>query len=120
MGRRKTAVNCEIKPWLTAKQDCKDGRFIQIGNSLFFSKAFQHLSYGSQTLYLTMALESGGRKDFIFPLKAATKYGFNSSSFRRYIDELEKSGFIIRTSLANLRKPNEYSFSSEWKSREPP
>ena len=67
-----------------------------------------------------MALESGGRKNYTFPLAAAKKYGIAERSFRRFVDELSQAGFIIKHSMANLRQPNEYEFSFEWKQEKPP
>lgn len=120
MARRKAAKNCDIRPWLSARADCSEGRFLQIGNSLMLSKPFQALSPGAQMLYLCMALESGGRREFIFPRTAAKKYGVKPRSLLRYIDELSDAGFIDKTSLRNLRQPNEYSFSFRWKEERPP
>ena len=120
MGRRKLARNCTILPWLSSKPDCAEGRFLQIGNSLFLSKAFQNLSPGAQMLYLYAALESGGRIEFLFPQKTASKYGIAPRSLRRHLDELIEAGFIEKTSLKNLRQPNEYVFSFHWKESKPP
>jgi len=115
MGRHKAAVNCDIRPWLSARPDCKEGRFIQVGNSLYLSKTFQSLSSGAQQLYERMTMESGGRQTFLFPLSAAHKYGIAESSFRRYVKELIEAGFIERRSNKNLRKPNDYCFLLSWK-----
>lgn len=120
MARRKAAKNCEIRPWLSARADCSDGRFIQIGNSLLLSKSFQALSAGAQMLYLCMALESGGRREFQFTRTAAKKYGIPHRSMLRHVDELAAAGFIDKTSLWNLRQPNEYCFSFRWKEEQPP
>lgn len=120
MPRRKAAQNCLIRPWLTARADCKEGRFLQIGNSLLLSDKFQELSPGAQMLYLCMCLESGGRRELTFPLSSAKKYGIAQRSFRRYLTDLEKAGFIEKESLANLRRPNEYRFSFGWKEARPP
>lgn len=102
-------------PWLSARPDCKEGRFVQVGNSLLLSSCFQDLSAGARFLYLCMAMESGGKRDFTFPLSSAKKYGIAKNSFSRYIKELSDSGFISVHSMANLRQPNEYSFSFVWK-----
>lgn len=115
MPRRKTAKRCCILPWLSARPDCSEGRFIQVGNSLFLSKEFQALKPGPQMLFLAMALESGGKRDFEFPLSSATKYGIDDATFWRYVQKLEDAGFIVRHSMANLRKPNEYNFTLAWK-----
>ena len=66
-----------LKGWLSALPDCRDRRFIQIGNSLMLSKDFQKLSTGARWLYAAMSMESGGRREFIFPLSAAKKYGMS-------------------------------------------
>lgn len=113
MGKRKMRP---LLPWLSGKADGREKRFIQLGNSLLLSEKFQSLSAGARMLYCCMALESGGKRGFIFPLSCAKKYGFCSSSLRRYITEMETSGFLYRNSLKNLRIPNEYAFSFEWKS----
>ena len=101
--------------WLSAYPDGKEKRFIQIGNSLLFSSNFQELSDGAKHLYQCCAMESGGRREFEFPLKAAKKYGLAEKSFRRHITELVNGGFIEFNSGANTRQPNKYSFSFQWK-----
>ena len=125
MPRRKAAQNAKILPWLSGKLDEREGRFIQVGNSLLLSSksdggreknAFLELSTGARLLYLCMAMESGGRRDFTFPLAAAKKYGFATATFRRYVEELVNGSFIVRVSNKNTRQPNDYSFSFEWKS----
>ena len=93
---------------------------MQIGNSLLLSGMFHNLSSGAQMLFLCMSMESGGRRDFTFPLSSATKYGFPPRSFRRYVEELKQHGFIEKQSMANVRQPNEYRFSFAWKSEKPP
>lgn len=109
-----------LLPWLSAKADGKDGRFIQIGNSLLLSKRFQELSIGARYLYFCMAMESGGHSEFKFPLKVAKKYGIASTSLRRYISELEEGGYITVQSNKNLRIANDYRFSVAWKKRASP
>lgn len=120
MPRRKAAQNCKILPWLSARADCSEGRFLQLGNSLLLSETFQKLSSGAQVLFLCMSMESGGRREFTFPLSAAKKYGLPPRSFRRYVEELKQRGFIEKQSMANLRQPNEYRFSLAWKEEKPP
>ena len=115
MSRHKAAQHCKILPWLSARENNQEGRFLQIGNSLFLCDHFQNLSDGTKYLYLCMALESGGKKDFQFTRTSAKKYGISSSSLRRHVAELKESGFISFSSGANLRQPNEYIFSFEWK-----
>ena len=113
MGTRKHKDT--IPFWLSAKPDCKEKRFIQCGNTLLLSKDFQSISSGARFMYLCMAMESGGQREFIFPQSAAKKYGIPPASMRRYIDELVTGGYIEKQSMANLRQPNEYRFSRVWK-----
>ena len=35
-----------LKRWLTASSDCREKRFVQIGNTLLFDKKFASLSVG--------------------------------------------------------------------------
>lgn len=112
MGKQKKKP---LPPWSSERIDGADKRFIQIGNSLLLSPRYNSLTLGARHLYLCMMMEAGGNKSFTLPQSAAKKYGVPSSSLRRYIDELVAAGFIIRRSMANLRKPNEYVFSVSWK-----
>lgn len=116
MGRRKSEVS--IAGWLSARPDSKEKRFIQVGNSLLLSRTFQKLSSGARYTYFCMAMESGGKRDFTFPLSAAKKYGISERSLIRYVTELTKTNFITMQSGKLVRQPNLYSFSFEWKSRE--
>lgn len=79
MSKRKHGPT--IVPALSAKVDNKEKRFIQVGNSLLLSKQFHALSTGSRFLYFCMAMESGGRKNFILPQKdAKMAHGVNPRS----------------------------------------
>lgn len=104
-----------IVPWLSAKVDNREGRFIQAGNSLMLSKQFQTLDPAVRYLYLCMAMESGGRREFLFPQSAAEKYGISPSSFWRHVKVLEEQHMITSQSMKNLRKPNQYAFCLDWK-----
>ena len=113
MSKRKHGPT--IVPALSAKVDNKEKRFIQVGNSLLLSKQFHALSTGSRFLYFCMAMESGGRKDFILPQKDAKKYGIAPSSLRKHINELEAARFIRVYSGKPTREPNRYEFCLSWK-----
>lgn len=115
MARHKAAVNCQILPWLSGKADCKEGRFLQTGNSLYLSKKFQELSYAAKYIYFCMALESGGKRKFVFTKSSAAKYGICSKTLYRQIKELEEHKFITVSSGKNTRTPNEFEFCFEWK-----
>lgn len=117
MPRKKSGA--AISPYLSAKTDGKEKRFIQTGNSLLLSKRFQELSVGARYLYFCMAMESGGRREFQFPQSAAEKYGIASTSLRRYISELRNSRFILVHSGKIQRQPNHYEFTVSWKAPAP-
>ncbi len=128
MGRHKTAKNVSILPWLSGRSDCKEGRFIQIGNSLLLSRRtedgdegnlFLNLSPGARLTYLCMAMEAGGKKEFKFPNAAIKKYGLPVRSARRWIEELEQNGFIICNHALYTREANVYVFTATWKTAMP-
>lgn len=125
MPKRKAAANCKILPWLSARQDCEEGRFSQIGNSLLLSRVdretgeelnqFIKLSNGAKVVYLDMTMEAGGKRYFQFPQAAAKKYGIAPSSFWRYVKELLDAGMIKKSSGKITREPNDYEFCFDWK-----
>ena len=116
-SRRKAGAT--LQPWLTARADCREKRFIQVGNSLLLSHRFWRLSAGARYCYLCMAMEAGPRREFCLPKSAAKKYGIPHSSLCRYIRELEAGGWIEVRSMKILRKPNEYRFALKWKGISP-
>lgn len=116
-SRRKAGAT--LQPWLTARADCREKRFIQVGNSLLLSHRFWRLSAGARYCYLCMAMEAGPRREFRLPKSAAEKYGIPHSSLCRYIHELEAGGWIEVRSMKLLRKPNEYRFALKWKGLSP-
>lgn len=118
MSRKKSGGT--LAAWLSARLDCREGRFVQVGNSLLLSEQFQALSAGAKHTYLCMAMESAGKREFVFPRAAAQKYGIASMSLRRQVDELVKSGFITVRSGACVRAPNLYTFSFDWKAKREP
>lgn len=111
----KYKANHTLSPWLSARPDSKEKRFIQIGDSLMFSEQFQKLSYGAKMLYFAMAMEAAGKIEFQFPQTVATKHGFPQKSFRRYVSELKDGGFITVNSGWNTREANIYKFALSWK-----
>lgn len=110
MGRGKAAQRSAIAWYLSANADNKEGRFIQVGNSLLLSKRFQELSDGARTLYFCMAMEAGGKSELEFPASCFAKYGIPERSARRRIQELVTKGFISRDSGWTVRQPNKYKF----------
>ena len=103
-------------PWLPARLDNKEGRFIQIGNSFLLSKEVQDLSPGARLMYLAMAMESAGKREFTFSRSTAQKFGISETTAARYIKELSSSGFIEMVSCGRFaRVANVYRVSMNWK-----
>ena len=122
MSRRKSAQNCALLPWLTARADGREGRFLQLGNSLILDCRFQALSPGARWLYLALCLEAGGKREVAFPHRAAKKYGIAATSFDRHISELQKAGFVTRVEDGNYAQfaPAVYRFSLAWRTEPAP
>ncbi len=117
MPRKKAAGNCSILPWLSGKGDNKEGRFVQVGNSLLLSRDFQTLTAGARWLYLCMTMEAGGKREFAFSHSAAKKYGIPGSSFDRQIQELKEAGFVEVVPDEDRAQfaPNRFRFCFGWK-----
>ena len=115
MAKHKAAQNCTILPWLSARSDSREGRFVQVGNSLLLSEEFHGLNAGARFIYLCMALDAGGQREFEFTVTDAKKYGIDSATLRRRIPELVENGFLEVDSGRTVRKPNRYRFSFRWK-----
>ena len=105
----------ELVPWLSARPDNVEKRFIQVGDTLLFNKSFRSLTVGCRYTYFCMAMECGGRRSFLFPQATAKKYKITPSSLRRHVDELEAKGFIKVYSGKITREPNRYEFCFDWK-----
>lgn len=111
-----------ISPWLSANRDNREGRFIQVGNSLLLDKEhFQKLSSSAKLLLFYMAMESGGKREFKFTYSAAKKYGLAATTFERAKKELQDAGFIERVYDEEYSqfKAAVYRFSLEWKGIKP-
>lgn len=119
MARRRTGGT--LLPWLSAHVEGKEGRFLQIGNSLLLSKSFQELTSGAQILYLCMALESGGKPTVAFSRSTAAKYGISKNPFARQVSELAAAGFIEvdRDGSYEQFKATIYRFTYSWKTKVP-
>ena len=122
MGRHKAAKNVAISPWLSAKLDCREGRFLQVGNSLLLSEEYHRLTANAQILYLCMTMEAGGKPTVKFSHSAAKKYGISSTTFDRAIKQLREAGFLELVEDDNMYQfaANVYRFSTRWKSKPAP
>ena len=103
-------------PWLSARPDGKEGRFLMVGNSLLLSKKFQNLGTGARFLYLAMSLEAGGKREFQFSRSSIKKFGVAETSFSRYLKELIDGKYIeVVFSGRHSHEKNIYRFSLDWK-----
>lgn len=121
MPRRRSGAT--LLPWLSAQQDGKERRFLQVGNTLLLDKRFHALSSGARYLFLCMAMEAGGKRSVSFSRGVtARKYGISKNSFTRHCSELEASGFIRRIECGDFLQfsPAVYEFSHEWKAKPAP
>lgn len=106
--------------WQTLKEKGIEERYIRLGNSQLLHAAMIDLGDKAFRLYVYMLLESGGKKEFIFPRSKYKRLAGNTV-FQNAKEELIKKGFIaIKQNNANLRKPNVYQFSEDWKKKIPP
>lgn len=112
---KKHKARVELVPWMSARPDNVEKRFIQVGDTLLFNKVFMSLTVGCRYTYFCMSMECAGRRNFIFPQKTAKKYKITPSSLRRHVDELEAKGFIKVFSGKAAREPNRYEFCYDWK-----
>lgn len=104
-----------LKRWLTSSSDCRERRFVQIGNTLLFDKRFTSLSVGARYLYILAANEAAGSRDFQFPALKMKALGIKERTARKYIKELVDAGFIeLVRSGRNTRTPNDHCFSFHW------
>lgn len=106
--------------WQTCKPDGVEQRYIRLGNSQLMHPTVKKLSPTAYRIYTYMLLESGGSRTFTYPY---SKYKdiVSKGGFQAIKDELIKAGLIKEVqNNANLRKPNIYEFSDDWKRQEPP
>lgn len=102
---------------MSANLDNREDRFLQVGDSLLFSKAVQELHPGARWLYICMATESGGQRRFKLSHGKGRRYGFSDTTFDRYVYELEAGGFIKRIPPPGGEQyvTAEFEFSLAWK-----
>ena len=88
------------------------------------SEAWKDLNHASRTVYLILKMQYKGNNPTVKPTyKDFQKYGMNTSTVSRCIEDLELHGFIrcergtvlYHEGDVVLRKtPNEYTFISDW------
>lgn len=114
MSRNKKSDK-KVSSWLSARADCVEGRFIQVGNSFLLSGTVQKLTPSTRWVYLCMAMESGKTPRFTLSKKEAEKYGIPHSTLERARKELRDTGFIRYRSGKNTREKNQCEFDYGWK-----
>ena len=118
MARHKAAKNVALLPWLSGNQDCRDGRFIQVGNSLLLSDTFKKLKGNEYKTYFSLCMEAGGKPTVTLSRSRAEKmYGIDDATFVRSIEALKKKGLISCEFDDNpyKYKANVYRFTTSWK-----
>lgn len=118
MPRHKAAKISPLRPWLSGNKDCRDGRFIQVGNSLLLDDAYNKLDGNVHKTYYALCMESGGKPTVKLSRAGARKYGLSPATFARSIKTLKKEGFISCDFEDNPHRyeTNVYRFKIGWKS----
>lgn len=113
-----------LKPWETGNTGgtlSKNDWYGRVCFSLVSHPAFKALSHLEVRVYLCMILRAGGNVEFTFP-KAVyeSDYGLSKTSVQKAVKGLQAAGFIQVSTQWQVRQPNIYRFSNEWKKREKP
>lgn len=115
MAKRYKSKHCII-PWLTAKIDCREPKYIQCGVTLFEHPSFKRLTPAQRCLYLAMCMDAGVHQEFTFSKARIEHYGFSYATGRDAIDALIAGGFITKIYSGQVtREKNGYAFSEQWK-----
>ena len=95
--------------------------FVQLSADLMQAPAFLKLSHATRWVYLAMIVEARGHRDFEFSLSTARRYGIESSTLRRTVNELVAARFICCTENGRFtRNANRYAFLFDWKCTDNP
>ena len=88
--------------------------YIRCAYTLFDSSAFLDLTHAAKITLLYMLREAAGKRDFHFPLSSYQDF-ISRDGFQKVVKQLEAHGFIETVGKnKNLRKMNDYRFSSDW------
>ena len=118
---KKHKCSYAVAPWLSGRITCKEPHYIQVGVTLFEHSAFQKLTPAQRYLYLCMAHDAEGRKEFVFSKARFQHYGISNATAREGIEALIKEGFIVRLfSGQATREKSGYAFSDRWKQTDNP
>lgn len=112
-----------VSPWLSANKDCRESRYIQVGNSLLSHPAFKELTAGEKHFYLVLCMESSGYWEVTLSHgRALREYGIKGSSFDNHVKALKQKGFIKQIGNPNGEKyiRCKFRFVDDWKSKKPP
>ena len=115
-GKRRAAQHCSILSHLSARYDCQEVKFVQVGASFFEDEKVGFLKPQTKWLYLCMALVAGKDTEFFFSRGDALKFGIPDRTFRTAINELLEKGFLIRVESGKFtRTKNKFRFNYNWK-----
>lgn len=116
LSKRPKLVNSSLPFWQSANPDCKEKRFLMLGNSFLLHPMILGLSNSAYRVYSYMCLESGGERIFTFPYCKYKKI-VSKPTFQRALQELIDNRLIeTLQNNANLRKANVYCFNPKWRS----
>lgn len=114
-SKGKKTGKSKIPFWLTALFDRSKERFVMKGYTFYEHPAVKGLSPSAYKIYDYMCKECGGTTEFVFPASIYEKIT-TKPTFQKAKKELIEKGFIIEVqNNFNLRKPNVFRFSDEWK-----
>jgi len=109
------AKKTPFAPWESTKPNGIEARYIRMGDTQMLNQNMMKLNATAFRVYLYMKIESGGKQIFEFPrckyIKICSQDGFKKALF-----ELITYGFVeVAENNANIRKPNKYRFSENWR-----
>lgn len=112
----------------------KNDTFGMIYEGMVLSKAYKKLPIGAKHFYTLCRVQAQSKRgksclwkhgqeygitynknDFVFPSSHLALYGIDRANAKRYFDDLEKAGFIVKKENNKVRwRTNVYSFSDKW------
>lgn len=115
-GKRRAAPHCSILSHLSARSDCQEVKFIQVGASFFEDENVCSLKPQTKWVYLCMAIVAGRDTEFSFSRGDGMKYGIPSRTLCTAVNELLEKGFLIRVESGKFtRTKNKFRFIYNWK-----
>lgn len=119
MGKRKIKP---LFPWETASESREEKRYSRTSYTLLTHPAYIRLTNLEKHVYNCMRMAFAGKPEFTFPQACYEReYGLSKTSVQKAVKGLQAAGFIQVTRRWQVRQPNIYRFTNDWKTRlEPP